>query len=238
MPIDPAYPTDRIRLILEETEAKVVLSEGTLAARVPEFFDGPLIDVGREAETIASQSSARLRRSETGFCPMISPISSTPRAPPAFQGRDGRAPPRLSLRAGLQRGLRHRAGRPCVSGLSLGFDGSVEEMWMAFSNGSALVVGGPGTRASGDELAQFLTAQGVIHLSTVPTLLSTMHSGIPSLTTLVVWEVCPPERSSSLGAAGPAHAERLRPDGSDGQHDLRRVPTRSADHHRQAAAGL
>ncbi len=195
VPIDPAYPTDRIRLILEETEAKLVLSEGTLAARVPEFFDGPLIDVGREAETIASQSSARLRRSETGLCPSdlayLIYTSGTTGKPKGVMA-EHRHVYRFAL--SFNEVCATGRGDRVYQGFSLGFDGSVEEMWMAFSNGSALVVGGPGTPRFGDELAQFLTAQGVTYLSTVPTLLSTMHSGIPSLTTLVVsGEVCPPE---------------------------------------------
>lgn len=195
VPIDPAYPSDRIRLILDETEAVVVLSEGALAARVSEFFSGPLIDVGREAEAIASQPATRLRRSETGVSPSdlcyliyTSGTTGKPKGVMAEHRHVFRFA--LAFNEVCATGPEDRV----YQGFSLGFDGSVEEMWMAFSNGSTLVVGGPGTPRFGDELAQFLTAQGVTYLSTVPTLLSTMHSGIPSLRTLVVsGEVCPPE---------------------------------------------
>ena len=79
-------------------------------------------------------------------------------------------------------------------GFSLGFDGSVEEIWMAFSNGSALVVGDRQTPRFGNELGQFLAQSGVTYFSTVPTLLSTVTDGISTLRLLVVsGEICPSE---------------------------------------------
>jgi non-ribosomal peptide synthetase-like protein len=88
-------------------------------------------------------------------------------------------------------------------GFSLGFDGSVEEIWMAFSNGAALVVGAKDTPRFGNDLSQYLARAGVTYFSTVPTMLSTMTDDIPTLRQLVVsGEVCPPElvaRWSRLG---------------------------------------
>jgi amino acid adenylation domain-containing protein len=79
-------------------------------------------------------------------------------------------------------------------GFSLGFDGSVEEIWMAFSNGAALVVGSKDTPKFGNDLARHLAQAGVTYLSTVPTLLSTITEDVPSLRQLVVsGEACPPE---------------------------------------------
>ncbi len=195
VPIDPAYPSDRIRLILEETEAVAVLSAGGLATRVSEFYSGPLIDMGREAEAIASHSPSRLLRRETGLLPSdlcyliyTSGTTGKPKGVMAEHRHVYRFA--LAFNEVCATGPDDRV----YQGFSLGFDGSVEEIWMAFSNGSALVVGGPGTPRFGDELAQLLSDQGVTYLSTVPTLLSTLHRGIASLRTLVVsGEVCPPE---------------------------------------------
>ena len=85
-------------------------------------------------------------------------------------------------------------GGRIYQGFSLGFDGSVEEIWMAFSNRGVLVVGDRDTPRFGNDLAQYLARAGVTYFSTVPTMLSTMTEDIPSLTQLVVsGEVCPPE---------------------------------------------
>ena len=79
-------------------------------------------------------------------------------------------------------------------GFALGFDGSVEEIWMAFSNGAALVSGTKCTPRFGNDLARFLTRQGVTYFSTVPTMLSTITDPVPTLRQLVVsGEACPPE---------------------------------------------
>jgi non-ribosomal peptide synthetase-like protein len=57
-----------------------------------------------------------------------------------------------------------------LAGLSVAFDASCEEMWLAWAHGAALV---PAPRAlvrSGVELGPWLTARGVTVISTVPTL--------------------------------------------------------------------
>ena len=57
-------------------------------------------------------------------------------------------------------------------GFSLGFDGSVEELWMAFSNGATLVVGTSDVVKFGDEVARVFIEEEVTVFSTVPTFLS------------------------------------------------------------------
>jgi non-ribosomal peptide synthetase component F len=79
-------------------------------------------------------------------------------------------------------------------GFSLGFDGSVEEIWMAFSNGATLVVPTSDAPRFGNELARYLARQHVTYLSTVPTMLTTMTEAVPTLRQLVVsGEVCQPQ---------------------------------------------
>ena len=64
---------------------------------------------------------------------------------------------------------------------------------MAFSNGATLIVGSKETPRFGNDLAQFLSRNGVTYFSTVPTMLSTMTDDVPTLRQLVVsGEVCPP----------------------------------------------
>ena len=83
--------------------------------------------------------------------------------------------------------FRARVQRVCTTtpqdrvfqGFSLGFDGSVEEIWMAFSNGATLVVRTSETPRFGNELARYLRAPHVTYFSTVPTLLTTMTEDVP-----------------------------------------------------------
>lgn len=79
-------------------------------------------------------------------------------------------------------------------GFSLGFDGSVEEMWMAFSNGASLVCGEKLTPQFGVELGDFLEKNKISFFSTVPTLLATLPNELLLVRQLVVsGEACPPE---------------------------------------------
>jgi non-ribosomal peptide synthetase-like protein len=204
VPIDPSYPADRIRGILDETEAVAVLSGGSLAARVSEFFSGRCVDVDRDAQAIAAQPVGRLLRAETGvspadICYLIYTSGTTGKPKGVMAEHHHVVRFALAFNEVCATGPEDRV----YQGFSLGFDGSVEELWMAFSNGSALVVGTPSTPRFGDELAQFLAEQRVSYLSTVPTLLSTMHRDIPSLRWLVVsGEVCPPELVSRWARPG------------------------------------
>eukprot|EP00931_Biecheleriopsis_adriatica_P025138 TRINITY_DN15525_c1_g1_i1.p1 TRINITY_DN15525_c1_g1~~TRINITY_DN15525_c1_g1_i1.p1 ORF type:complete len:1351 (-),score=243.25 TRINITY_DN15525_c1_g1_i1:86-4138(-) len=61
-----------------------------------------------------------------------------------------------------------------LQGFSLAFDASVEELWMAWAAGAALVVGTPDIMHLGPDLGAELSRMGITVLSTVPTLLKTM----------------------------------------------------------------
>lgn len=80
-------------------------------------------------------------------------------------------------------------------GFSLAFDASLEELWMAFANGAALVACTEKEVRSGVGLVSFLQQHHVSMFSTVPTLLSTLEGQLPDLRLLVLGgEMC----SSSL----------------------------------------
>lgn len=71
-------------------------------------------------------------------------------------------------------------------GFSLAFDASLEELWMAFANGAALVACTAKEVRSGLGLISFLKQYSVSVFSTVPTLLSTLEEQIPDLRLLIL----------------------------------------------------
>ena len=74
-----------------------------------------------------------------------------------------------------------------LQGFSLAFDASVEELWMAWVSGGALVVGTLEVMKSGPDLPTHIASMGVTCLSTVPTLLSTVPSSqLPTVRLLIV----------------------------------------------------
>ncbi|MGC1181882.1 Pls/PosA family non-ribosomal peptide synthetase [Legionella sp.] len=71
-------------------------------------------------------------------------------------------------------------------GFSLAFDASLEEIWMAFANGAALIVCTAKEIRSGLGLISFLKQHQVTVFSTVPTLLSTLEGQLPDLRLLIL----------------------------------------------------
>lgn len=71
-------------------------------------------------------------------------------------------------------------------GFSLAFDASLEEFWMAFANGAALVACTAKEVRSGLGLIPFLQQHRVSVFSTVPTLLSALEGHLPDLRLLIL----------------------------------------------------
>jgi non-ribosomal peptide synthetase-like protein len=195
VPIDPGHPDERIRYIVEEAELELLLSEQALADRLRRAFGGEIVALDSDAAAIAAEPSRRIARADIGLepgdlCYVIYTSGTTGRPKGVMTEHRNAFHFVLAFNEVCITARQDRI----YQGFSLGFDGSVEEIWMAFSNGAALVVGTKDTPRFGNDLARYLAKQGVTYFSTVPTMLSTMTEPIPSLRQLVVsGEVCPPE---------------------------------------------
>ncbi len=195
VPLDPAYPEDRIRFILAESEIRLLLTETSLKAKADQFFDGQTVALDVANEAIQKQPVWSLTRTETGVTPSdlcyVIYTSGTTGRPKGVMTEHRNA---YSFVVSFNEVCATTPHERVYQGFSLGFDGSVEEIWMAFSNGSALVVGTKNTPRFGNDLAQFLSKNQVNYFSTVPTMVSTLTEEIPSLRQLVVsGEACPEE---------------------------------------------
>jgi non-ribosomal peptide synthetase-like protein len=100
-------------------------------------------------------------------------------------------------------------GDRVLAGLSVAFDASCEEMWLAWRHGACLV---PAPRAlvrSGMDLGPWLVSRDVTVVSTVPTLASLWPAEALEAVRLLIFggEACPPDLAERL-AAGPDSAGR------------------------------
>lgn len=195
VPIDPSYPEDRIRHILDESECLLFLTHRRLEDSARVIAKADLLVIDGMADEISAEAPIRLTREETGaspsdLCYVIYTSGTTGRPKGVMTEHRAACNYVAAFNEICATGPEDRI----FQGFSLSFDGSVEEIWMAFSNGSSLVLGEPHVPRLGDELARFLAEQEVTYFSTVPTLLSTLSEPFPGLRTLVVsGEPCPQE---------------------------------------------
>ncbi|WP_345799877.1 Pls/PosA family non-ribosomal peptide synthetase [Microbacterium sp. AZCO] len=95
-------------------------------------------------------------------------------------------------------------GDRVLAGLSVAFDASCEEMWLAWRHGACLV---PAPRAlvrSGEDLAPWLIRQSITVVSTVPTLAAMWPADAIENVRLLIFggEACPPELAARLASEG------------------------------------
>jgi non-ribosomal peptide synthetase-like protein len=203
VPLDPSHPDERIRYIAQEAEIAVLLTERPQLARMSALFAGRIVALDDNAE-IAAAPDTRPSRMEVGLSPhdlcYVMYTSGTTGRPKGIMTEHRNA---VCFVQAFNKICRTTPDDRVHQGFLLGFDGSVEEIWMALSNGATLVVPSKDAPRFGNDLAYYLRQQRITYFSTVPTMLSTMSEPVPSLRQLVVsGEVCQPQLVERWAAPG------------------------------------
>jgi len=187
VPIDPAYPEERIRWILGDSGACAVITQ-TDASIPCAGFAGPVVCVDAERGAIAAKSAAALTPDEEAaagedLCYLIYTSGSTGR-PKGVMVEHRNA---VHLVEAEREIFGVRAADRVYQGASLCFDLSIEEIWLALAAGATLVGATPELCRAGPDLSRRLEELGVTVLSCVPTLLSMMDDAeLPALRLLIV----------------------------------------------------
>lgn len=185
VPVDVDDPDERARTVFREAGVVRVLAEGDLAA-----LPSPGLQPTRPAPT--DDAWVIFTSGSTGA---PKGVAVTHRSAAAFVDAESR----LFLRDDPL-----GPGDRVLAGLSVAFDASCEEMWLAWAHGACLV---PAPRAlvrTGMDLGPWLVAQGVTVISTVPTLAGLWRSEELAAVRLLVFggEACPPELAARLVGEG------------------------------------
>ncbi len=194
VPLDPDYPAERVGYILSDCGAAAVITTTALATKCGAHRDRAVL-VDAHAAAIAARPDHRIARADTSLAPddlcyVIYTSGSTGR--PKGVLIEHRSACHLVRAEAELFGV--RPDDRVYQGFSLAFDASVEEVWLAFFSGAALVVGTAEWVRAGSELASHLAAAGVTVFSTVPTLLSMLDDDIPTVRLLILGgEACPQE---------------------------------------------
>ncbi|MEV6118881.1 amino acid adenylation domain-containing protein, partial [Streptomyces sp. NPDC052109] len=190
MPIDPAYPADRIAYMLDDAMPAVVLASSGTARVVPGtavLMDAPETVVALAAlECTAPASTARVENAAY----VIYTSGSTGRPKGVLVSHAGVA----SLVAGHVRYLEVGAGARVGQFASAGFDTFGWEWLMALLTGATLVVI-PQERRLGEALPRFLAEQRVTHVTLPPAVLAVLdeESIAANVVLVTAGEACPPD---------------------------------------------
>ncbi len=192
VPLDPAFPGERIAFIASDAGLTGILTVEALARGLADV-DVTVLSVDAEAARIAEFDDSRLSVPGEGFPAdarsyIIYTSGSTgqPKGVPI----DHSAICNFVQVAAEVYGY-HETDR-VYQGLTLAFDFAVEEIWVSLAVGATLVPNTTGGPLLGEDLADFLRQRRVTVMCCVPTLLATLDDELPALRLLLVsGEACP-----------------------------------------------
>ena len=192
VPLAPAFPDDRVAMIIDDAAICFVLSVSHYASRV-EAWQPPFMMIDQIDRELVGQPDTPLPRATLAqpghdTCYILYTSGTTGR--PKGVVIEHRSICNFVQVAAASYG--YRPGDRVYQGMTIAFDFSVEEIWVPFMAG-ATVVPAPGQMPLvGDELAEFLRSNAITCMACSPTLLSSVDSDVPSLRLLMVGgEACP-----------------------------------------------
>ncbi|MET0235825.1 MAG: amino acid adenylation domain-containing protein, partial [Kibdelosporangium sp.] len=187
VPVDPAYPADRIAYVLDDCGASLVVASGPLT--VPTGVE--VVAADDPAVAGYSSSAPGLRIPETAAAYVIYTSGSTGRPKGVVVSHSGVR----SLLATQVRGLGIDQDSRVLLFSSTGFDAAWWELCMGLFAGASVVIGGSAEGEGWSGFAELVAGQGVTHVTLPPAFLATVPpEAIPSGVTIVVaGEACPPQ---------------------------------------------
>ncbi|RJT86195.1 amino acid adenylation domain-containing protein [Cryobacterium melibiosiphilum] len=205
VPVDADDPEERARLVFSEARVIGVIGENAVftlrgeidAAGIRErmlppeddpalvFPDGVIPTPGDDAWVIFTSGSTGVPKG----------VAVTHRSAAAFVDAEARL---FLQKEPIAPGDR------VLAGLSVAFDASCEEMWLAWRYGACLVPAPRSLVRSGADLGPWLIAHGVTIVSTVPTLAALWPEESLEAVRLVIFggEACPPDLAARIAARG------------------------------------
>ncbi len=194
VPLDPGFPRDRKHFIMEDANVSAVITTSEIAESV--MAKGvKAIELDKEADEISRLSPEpvdenTLPPSRDNLCYIIYTSGTTGKP----KGVAIEHPSICNFVKVAQQVYQYKKEDRVYQGMTIAFDFSIEEIWIALTIGAAIVPGPTDCRRIGPELGEFLTKNKVSVFCCVPTLLATIEDDIPSLRLLMVGgEACSPE---------------------------------------------
>lgn len=192
VPLDPGFPPDRLKYIVEDAGVVMILSLTHLKDLLPEVA-AQTVCLDHVQSHVDAEDASRLNDEDLGkpddeLAYIIYTSGSTGRP-------KGVAVEQASICNFVRVASAIYGVEPTdrvYQGMTIAFDFSVEEIWVAWMVGATLVPKPGRSSLLGAELAEYLQEKRITALCCVPTLLATLEDDLPGLRFLLVsGEACP-----------------------------------------------
>ncbi|MFD3823261.1 amino acid adenylation domain-containing protein, partial [Streptomyces sp. NPDC058625] len=195
VPIDPRYPLDRMRYVIEDSRLRLMLTQRHLLPRLPELPKAPEARDGDGPTTLCLDSDW----SAVAAGPRTAPTTAVTSRNLAYiiytSGSTGRPKGVMVAHHNLQHVVPWIRRNPCfdrrqnvLQVASTSFDFSVWEIVLPLVTGGTLHIPAPHTRMIGSDLQKMLSERAIESLNFTPGALATLPTDdpLPHLRTLVV----------------------------------------------------
>ncbi|WP_456407429.1 amino acid adenylation domain-containing protein [Caldithrix abyssi] len=192
LPLDPAYPDERLQYMIHDSQLKIVLTQQPLQERL-QNFGAQTLALDSQWAQIEPQPEENLPNITTplNLAYVIYTSGSTGKPKGTLLPHRGL----LNLANEQRKAFNITAQSRVLQFSSLSFDASVWETVMALLNGAALILVDRQILASGDLLVQKMKEKGVTTVTLPPSVLAVFpHEPLPALKTIITaGEKCPQE---------------------------------------------
>ncbi|MFC7489889.1 MULTISPECIES: Pls/PosA family non-ribosomal peptide synthetase [unclassified Knoellia] len=200
VPVDHDDPDERARVVFGEADVAAIITTDLVVRAVGGSTDGDSTTAGDDPAYAADETSPREDPTTDDDAWVIFTSGSTGKPKGvAVTHRNAAAFVDAESRMFLQ-DKPIGPGDRVMAGLSVAFDASCEEMWLAWRYGACLVPAPRSLVRSGVELGPWLTANRITVVSTVPTLVALWPTETLADVRLLILggEACPPEIGARL----------------------------------------
>ncbi len=167
LPLDPEYPQERLRYMVEDSQTRLVLTTQALAAVVSIAPENQCLIDGPECA-----GPSEFKPFPPDFVPHAAYLMYTSGSTGQPKGVLVTQRGLLNLFAGLRKAIPHESGGRWLAVTSFSFDISVAELWWPFTLGFTVVIHASGAAAA--SAAQALVDERISHLFCTPSMVAVL----------------------------------------------------------------
>ena len=133
VPLDPAYPKDRIAFVISDAGIKTILTQAKLTYRLP-AFGGNVILADRKLSETATSLNTDVQSTDVAYVIYTSGSTGQPKGVQVTHGNVA------SFLVGMDREINHKEGDTLLAITTISFDISVLELFWTLANGMRVVI--------------------------------------------------------------------------------------------------